>query len=622
MYSRQFDWEKAEQETPRPEHPRPRLVRDGWVSLNGVWEFDSDRSRIGLHNNWYEGKRLPLRIVVPFAYQWPASGQNDKAVEEVVWYAKSFSVPDEWLHNDIDVLLHFGAVDYRCTVWLNGHEVGHNEGGHVPFSFNIQPYLREGKNRLTVRVEDSQDPFQPRGKQAIFGRARGIDYYCTTGIWQPVWLEPAPTIRVDDILVTPLLGSNCDDDVLKLRVLLHAPALGLYLKAQIIDDGQVVAEKECRAVNGSGEMLIPMPHCKRWHPDHPHLYDVRVELHGADGEVLDTVTTYAGMRSIETWKGQILLNGEPIYLKMVLDQGYWPSSGMTPPSDEAMQLDIELTKEYGYNGARKHQKVEDPRYLYWCDKLGLLVWAEMANSRAWSPSAEERFVAEWERAVRRDVSHPCIITWVPLNESWGVPRLEQDHPGQYAFVERLVALTRRLDSSRPCIDNDGWEHTDVCDIFAIHDYTPTGKELLERYRETLEGGPMVTKGWGDNPKSYFAKSASYRGQPVVLSEVGGFLHIPEEKTLEELDPLYNEYPTSTDPEDLVRKYRDLVLAIAKMPFVVGFCYTQLIDVEQEMNGVLTYDRQHKADPAAIRQVHEEMDKIRKELDQDPDLPEG
>jgi beta-galactosidase/beta-glucuronidase len=577
--------------------------------LNGVWEFATDRSRAGLSNSWHDGRKLPGKIVVPFAHQYELSGRNDKAVDEVVWYARSFDVAEEWLADDQDLLLHFGAVDYRCVVWINGREIGHNEGGHVPFSFDIKPFVKPGENRVCLRVEDSQDPCQPRGKQASFAISRGCDYYCTTGIWQTVWLEPVPSIRVQDVIIDSLVGDDPADDAFNVRVLLHAAALETSVRVRITKDGQEVAVREQRTKNAAAEVRMAIPNSQRWTPEAPHLYDIEVSLLQS-GEVVDQLRTYGGMRSVEVRSGQVLLNGQPIYQKLVLDQGYWPESGMTAPSDDALKADVEWCKRFGFNGARKHQKVEDPRWLYWCDKLGLLVWGEMANARAWSPDAEELFLSEWERAVRRDVSHPCIITWVPLNESWGVPSLGEEHPGQYSFVERLVTLTRRIDSTRPVIDNDGWEHTDVTDIFAVHDYTATGAALTERYRETLNGGPMITQGWGRTPKSYFAKGARFRGQPVILSEVGGFLSVPSHIAKKDLDPLYQSYGSTSGSEELLRQYRDIMEAIAKLPFVVGFCYTQLTDVEQETNGLLTYDRHEKVDPAAIAKVHADMDRLR------------
>lgn len=576
------------------------------MCLNGEWEFATDQVRIGLTSAFFQGRRFAGTITVPFAYQWPKSGRGDRfAVEEVVWYARDFDVPAEWLKEGSDLLLHFGAVDYRCTVWVNGKEVGHNVGGHVPFSLNVAPYVAAGTNRMYVRVEDPQSPFQARGKQAVNGVSRSCDYFGTTGIWQTVWLEPVSCLRIEDVVATSEVAAVDGRDSLALKVLLHAPAIELTVRAKLLFEGAKVHESEVSARNGVAQFRFELTDAKLWSPDTPNLYDVELEL-VQDGEVLDQLRTYCGVRSIEVRGGQICLNGEPIYMQMVLDQGYWPESGMTAPTDDALRADVEWCKQFGFNGARKHQKIEDPRWLYWCDRLGLLVWAEMPNARAWSPDAEDAFISEWERAVRRDMSHPCIVTWVPLNESWGVPALDSDHPGQFAFVERLVAITRRLDGTRPIVDNDGWEHTDVFDLYAIHDYTGTGDELLSRYQAAIEGGPMTVKGWGRQPKEYLARGANYRGQPVILSEVGGYLSIPEGASREQLDRLYNFYASSNSPEELLAQYRDLMCAIGKISFVRGFCYTQLTDVEQEINGLLTYDRKPKVDPGEVARIHCEM----------------
>jgi len=287
---------------------------------------------------------------------------------------------------------------------------------------------------------------------------------------------------------------------------------------------------------------------------------------------------------------------------MVLDQGYWPESYLAAPSDDALRADVEITKALGFNGARKHQKLEDPRWTYWCDTLGLLVWDEMPNARAWSPEAEEHLTAEWERAIRRDINSPSVIAWVPVNESMGFPGLQKNHPGQYAFLERIVSVTRQLDPDRPVIDNDGWEHTDITDICAIHDYTPTGKAIKSRYEQTLTGGPLPSNAW-DEEKPMFVRGSRFRGQPIMLTEVGGFLMERSDLPKEKWDLLYAAYGTTYSPEDLLAKYTDLMRGIAALPFVAGFCYTQLTDVEQEMNGLLTYDRVPKVDPAQIAAVN-------------------
>jgi beta-galactosidase/beta-glucuronidase len=582
----------------RPAYPRPQFVRRQWLPLNGEWEFAFDDTDLGLRLGWSDGRALGMRIVVPYPYQSELSGINDKSIHEVVWYARDFTVPEEWRNQDL--LLHFGAVDYRTIVWVNGREVGHNRGGHVPFWFNIRPYLRGGQNRLTLRVEDRQDPYQPRGKQSPSGLPHGIDYYCTTGIWQTVWLEPVPPIRIGELRITPF----AEESSLELMVFLHAPATGWRVEAEVCEGDSVLVREETYATHAVTRFLLKIPNAKRWSPESPHLYDVRVRLFEGN-QLLDEVESYAGLRSVKIRDGRLLLNDVSTFLRMVLDQGYWPQSYLAAPSDEALRLDVEMTKKLGFNAARKHQKIEDPRWLYWCDRLGLLVWGEMANARAWSLEAEEQLLAEWARAVRRDYNHPSIVTWVPINESMGFPGLEESHPGQYAFLERVVAHTRRLDPTRPIIDNDGWEHTNVTDICAIHDYTPTAKEMRERYAKTLAGGPLPPGVWYKN-KPLFVLGSRYRGQPIMLTEVGGFLNKPKGITEEKRDKLYEFYASIDTAEELLAKYRDLMEGLAALKFLAGFCYTQLTDIEQEINGLLTYDRQPKVPPKKIAAIHEQL----------------
>jgi beta-galactosidase/beta-glucuronidase len=574
------------------------FVREEWMNLNGEWEFAFDDKDRGLKQGWCDGRKLKRKIVVPFAYQCELSGVNDKGIHEVVWYARTIEPPIGWRGRDL--LLHFGAVDYRTTVWVNGHEVGHNRGGHVPFWFDISPYLDDGENRLTIRVEDRQDPDQPRGKQSSTGLPREIDYYCTTGIWQTVWLEPAPPTRIEDIRITPII----EEETFEVNVLLHASASAWTLEAEVLDGDAVVARTIKETFGATARIALKIPGAKLWSPESPHLYDLKIAL-VKNGYVIDRVRTYAGMRSVELRNGRYLLNGRAIYLAMILDQGYWPEGYLTAPSDDALRADVEWTKRFGYNGARKHQKIEDPRWLYWCDRLGLLVWEEMPNAREWSQQAEERLIAEWERALVRDYNHPCIITWVPVNESMGFPGLRTSHPGQYAFLERMVMRTRQIAPHQPIIDNDGWEHTDVTDICAIHDYTSSAEKLLERYRETLEGGALPSHVWLSD-KPLFMHGSRYRGQPIVLTEVGGFLLVPQHIPEKHRDILYQFYGSFKTNEELLEKYRDLMEGIAALPFVAGFCYTQLTDIEQEINGLLSYDRQPKVSPEAIAEIHQRL----------------
>jgi beta-galactosidase/beta-glucuronidase len=586
---------------PRPEYPRPQFTRDEWLNLNGEWEFAFDDQNEGIECGWYDGRQLPLRIAVPFAYQTELSGINDKSIHEYVWYARSFTTPADWYGRDL--LLNFGAVDYAATVWVNGQEVGHNLGGHVPFQFDIAPYLQPGVNRLTVRVEDCQDPQQPRGKQSQTGLPHEIDYYCTTGIWQTVWLEPVPPIRIEEVRIVTHARRN----LVELLVFLHAPSAPWRIEVDVFDHEKLVARAEDHTAVATGHMVLSVPYAKLWTPESPNLYDLRIRLYDGE-ELLDEVGSYCGLRGIELRGGRFLINGSSTYLKMVLDQGYWPSGYLTAPSDEALQTDIGWAKTFGFNGVRKHQKIEDPRWLYWCDRLGVMVWEEMPNAREWSPHAEELLSAEWQRAVRRDYNHPCIVAWVPVNESMGFPGLAQEHAGQYAFIERMVRATRRLDTTRPVIDNDGWEHTDITDVCAIHDYSATADLLRIRYEKTIAGGELPSKVWiGDKP--LFARGSKYRGQPIVLSEVGGFLTIPTNIPVEQRDILYQFYGSVETAEELIAKYRDLIAGIASLKFLAGFCYTQLTDIEQEINGLLTYDRQPKIPAQRIAELHRDMFRI-------------
>jgi hypothetical protein len=338
---------------------------------------------------------------------------------------------------------------------------------------------------------------------------------------------------------------------------------------------------------------------KRWSPDDPFLYDVRLELHGPDG-FLDGVDSYFGFRSVSVQDGKILLNGDPLYLKTVLDQGYWPESNLTPPSDEAIQSDIRIAKELGFNGVRKHQKAEDPRYLYWADKIGLLVSGEMANAYLFDDEAVSRMTREWLDVVKRDYNHPCIIIWVPVNESWGVPNLSEAR--QQAHIQALYYLTKSLDSTRLVIDNDGWEHTSATDLFAIHDYTSTGAEFFRRFRNVARDGvPLPLYG-----KMYLARGQRYNGSPIFLSEFGGVGFVSPDDRAKVPRNSWGYSGVEPSGRKALQRIAGLYDAIARIPKITGICYTQLYDVEQEVNGLLTYDRRLKFDAKAIRELNAKL----------------
>lgn len=572
---------------PRSEYPRPRLVRDRWLCLNGKWEFAFDEE-----GSLSEESALPLEITVPFAHQWALSDLEDRRMSETVWYARSFEVPQEWTAGS--VLLHFGAVDYEATVWINGTEVAFHRGGHVPFTVDVASLLRQGENRVVLRVVDPQDPSQPRGKQASSGAPHGIDYWCTTGIWQTVWLEPVAPTYLADLVVTGDLGSGA----LFVTPIVHGSRAELEVVVNAYEGDLHIATASGQPFT-TEPIRLELPNPRPWSPGSPFLYDLRVRL-VRHGEVVDEVSSYAGLRSIELRDGRFVINGVPTILRLVLDQGYWPESGLTAPSDEALRADVEWCKRLGFNGARKHQKVEDPRWLYWCDRLGLFAWGEMANARAWSFQAQERVEAEWASAVERDRSHPSIIAWVPLNESMGYPKLEAGDARQISGLQRLVHLTRRLDPTRPVIDNDGWEQTATSDVVAIHDYSHSGEKLAGRYVD----GSLPERIWSGSRISLLPGSDA-KGKPILLTEVGGFLTRPDVPE-EELDKMYRIYDSIASNDQLLEKYLELMEGIGSVPFLAGFCYTQLTDVEQELNGLLTYDRRLKVDAEAVAAAHERL----------------
>lgn len=574
---------------PRPEYPRPQFVRKEWMNLNGWWKFALDDQNVGLERGWFATADFPGRILVPFSLETTLSGVGDRSFHQCVWYQRQFEIPPEWANRRIR--LNLGAVDYIATVWVNGIVVAMHEGGHTPFSCDITGALRKSGNVLVVRAEDPPtDRYIPRGKQHWESTPASIFYARTTGIWQTVWLEPVPFSHLENLRIT----SGLDGSV-AVSARIVSPGLAQCVEIAIYDQGAKVASAMSLADGPRALVTAQINNPVLWSPGNPHLYDLRVELHGPGG-LLDTVESYIGIRSVGTLNGKVVLNGSPIYLKTVLDQGYWPESNLTPPSDEAIQEDIRRAIELGFNGVRKHQKVEDPRFLYWADKMGLLVAAEMANAYLFDEDAVARMTREWIEVVSRDYNHPCIIIWTPVNESWGVPDLSQRR--QQAHLKALYYLTKSLDDSRLVIDNDGWEHTDVTDLFAVHDYTQTGKEFLTRFQNITYGVPAPLYG-----KPYDAPGYKYNGSPILLWEFGGLGYIlPEDIAKVPLNS-WGYSGVEADEASAIARLRGLYAAIACLGQISGICYTQLYDVEQEVNGLMTYDRRMKFDPQAIREIN-------------------
>jgi beta-galactosidase/beta-glucuronidase len=591
---------------PRPEYPRPQLRRQDWTNLNGEWSFAFDDPDAGLANGWQNTDVATLRsndspfdskITVPFCYQSNLSSIGDTAFHDIVWYARTFESPSL---GDEPLLLHFGAVDYRAAVWVNGTQVATHEGGHTPFSADVTHALvgEAGDNILVVRAEDpSRDVTIPRGKQYWKERSEGIFYTRTTGIWQTVWLEPVNRSRIDSIRLTP----DVDAASIEVAISIEGTEPEMSLRATVEFDGDQVLEDIFSVRSSLVERTLPLlrrgdapdtPHLADWpgpalwSPEHPNLYDLQLELLDPDDEVLDRVDSYFGMRKIEAKDGKVLLNDRPLYQRLVLDQGYFPQGILTAPTDEDLCRDVELAKEMGFNGARKHQKVEDPRWLFWADTLGFLVWGEMANAYQYSPAYVRRLTAEWQEAVIRDYNHPCIVAWVPMNESWGVPNLASDR-SQTEHLLALYHLTRSLDPTRSVVSNDGWEHA-ITDLCTIHDYRDA--EALAKSYATPESSVAAEP--ADRP--VYVPGYAYRGEPILITEFGGIAYSGDEEGW--------GYSTVAGGDEFLERYEALIAALRRCQPVQGFCYTQLTDVEQEVNGLLTYDRKPKANLDRIREI--------------------
>ncbi|TVT22167.1 glycoside hydrolase family 2 [Amycolatopsis acidiphila] len=578
-----------------PEHvcPRPQLVRQGWIDLCGQWGFAFDDDDRGRADRWHDDPAaFDLTITVPYPPESELSGVHAPEPHTIVWYRREFEAPQ--LVPGYRLVLHFGAVDYVASVWVNGIYVGGHTGGQTPFSFDVSEAVQAGVQSIVVRVEDrTDDANQPRGKQDWRAEPHDIWYHRTTGIWQPVWAEVVPALHVRELHWTPDLvraAVTCEGEL---------SAANATLRIVLRHDDEVLADQSVRIDGSRFHFDVAVPALRHghdrmrllWSPENPTLIDALVDVRSEQGQV-DEVSSYLGLREVGTADKRFLLSHVPYFPRLVLEQGYWPQSHLAAPDAQALRREVELVKELGFNGVRVHQKVEDPRFLYWCDRLGLLVWGETANAYEFGPTAAERLTREWLEILKRDRSHPCIVTWVPLNESWGVPDIASS-PAQAHFGRSLYHLTKSVDPTRPVIANDGWE-TAEGDIYGVHDYAPTGSSLRSRYGTFDAVLDTLTAGRPGGRRLVIGDIDPER--PVMLTEFGGLTHAPAE------GEKWFGYSTVADGADLVRRLDDLVTAVLASPALAGFCYTQLTDTEQECNGLLAADRTPKADPAEIRAV--------------------
>jgi beta-galactosidase/beta-glucuronidase len=587
----------------RQEHPRPQLKRKDWLNLNGEWDFEYDDLNTGLEEKWFKKRgEFKQKINVPFAYQTKLSGIQDTTFHDWVWYRREIQIPDSMSGKQI--ILHFGAVDYRAMVYINGSLVGTHEGGHTSFSFDITNYLQDGKQSLVVRVEDpSTDETIPRGKQYWIEESNAIWYTRTTGIWQTVWLEAVNKTHINKVRFTP----DIDKGDIHIDFEISGDYVNKNVEFDITFNGESVASESVKIHEVYTKRSINLYNRKvfrtgfhhagwNWSPETPNLFDVVIRLKEEE-KLFDEINTYFGMRKIHTENGMVYLNNKPYYQKLVLDQGYWPDGLLTAPTDLDLKKDIELSKEMGFNGCRKHQKVEDARFLYWADQLGFLVWGECAASPSYSEDAVARLTKEWIEIIDRDYNHPCIVTWVPINESWGVPLIcNNDQQKHHSLA--MYHLVHSLDTTRLVISNDGWELTKT-DICAIHNYNHGQKDEVEKYNFFRHSLSTLEELLHSRPagRKIYTEGFTHLGEPILLTEFGGIGY-----------KVGNDsgwgYTSVNNEQEYLSDYNRVMSAVYESSSLHGYCYTQLTDVEQEINGILTYDRKPKCDLDKIREIND------------------
>ena len=570
---------------PRPEYPRPQFVREDWVNLNGTWSYEFDFSRSGMDRRLFESDGFEGSITVPFAPQSELSGVGFKDFIPEMWYHRTLSVPDGWAGKRI--ILHFGAVDYIASIYIDGKIAGRHWGGSSSFDVDITRLVNPGQEHdLVVRVEDDERSGQyAKGKQCGRYDTFGCEYTRTTGIWQTVWMEPVPMTGLKDAYIVP----DLDQSRFMVEPSYYGLEAGQQLRVKILDGDKVVSQKTVPASSQSS-VDLPVKKVKTWSPESPFLYNVELEVLSADGTVTDKVLSYAGMRKVHIVGNRIFLNNEPVYLRLVLDQGFYPDGVWTAPSDEALKHDIELSMAAGFNGARLHQKVFEPRFHYWADKLGYLTWGESASwgANINNPLSARNFLTEWEETVVRDRNHPSIIMWTPFNETWEHPEDREAAREACRMVSDVYELTKNLDY-RPCHDVSGNYHV-VTDVFSVHQYMQNPDDL-KAWLAPVDGHVRQT--------DLEHREVEYDGQPYLVDEYGGIKWVDGQE-YSEISWGYGDAPKTL--EEFYERLEALTDVILGYGHICGYCYTQLTDVEQEQNGIYNYDRTPKFDMEKIRAV--------------------
>ncbi|MEI6520100.1 MAG: sugar-binding domain-containing protein [bacterium] len=563
---------------PRAEYPRPQWVRDAWVNLNGPWQFAFDFGCTGRDREMTASGNFDKEIIVPFCPETPLSGIEYKDFMPAIWYRRTVTIPAEWAGQR--VLIRFGAVDYDTEVWVNGNSAGTHRGGYCSFSLDITAYLQAGENVITVCAEDdTRSSLQPTGKQSGQYGSHGCHYTRTTGIWQTVWLEAVPQVYLGRPKMTP----DLENGIVYIDAPIVGVADGLELQVVAVLEGKNVGQVTANASGHHFLAALPISDVQPWSPESPTLYDLTFTLSDAKGTI-DVVTSYIGLRSL-AWDGPaLLLNGKPVFQRLILDQGFYPDGLYTAPNDAELRGDIERSQAMGFNGARLHQKVFEERFLYWADKLGYLVWGEMADwgLDLFRPETLDRFLTEWRTIVARDYNHPAIVGWCPFNE--------RGSDGRTGVVNQVYHITKQMDNTRPVLDTSGYLHDGDTDVYDSHDYDQNPESFTERHAAFANGGkPFI-----NNP----GRDAAYQGQPYFVSEYGGIWWNPNQQD----DKAWGYGDRPKNLEDFFARFKGLTEALLQHPRMCGLCYTQLTDVEQEVNGLYTYDRKPKFDAAIIKAI--------------------
>lgn len=574
---------------PRSEYPRPQFRRDHWQTLNGQWEFAFDDRGDGMRRNLFTGQ-IPLeqRILVPFSYQYEASGIGDPARHDTLWYRRTFRI--EAGNEGKRALLCFNAADYQTDVWLNGRHAAAHTGGFSPFHADVTGYLEQGENTIVVRCVDTPDDTQPRGKQSWTGEQFGCYYIPNSGIWQSVWLEFFGEDCIDRYSLQPDVDSrSVYGSVETLRGLASELEITLSFRGRLLKRQRISCDgRRTRFTVNLADTAFSINDLMWW-IDHPNLIDVVFRL-CRDGAVCDEARTRVGMRKISVdSQGTVCLNNTPLYQRLILDQGYWAESGLTPPSADALKKDIVLAKAMGFNGARKHQKLEDPYFYYYADELGYLTWCEMPSAYTFCEREVQAVTGEWQEILAAARNFTSVIAYVPLNECWGAWWIQTDI-AQQNFARSLYYLTKAVDGTRLVSTNDGFGNIEDSDILSIHDYDIAAAGA---FPEKYHGGYD-----GMYPQSFplFAQGHRYRGQPVLFTEFGGIAFVADQK-----GEAWGYGSGARDAGELCRRIAELIKGIAAAGFQ-GYCYTQLTDVQQEVNGLLRADRTPKADMEQLRAI--------------------